>query len=468
MRYTRRHALDSAKREVIAMRQLPLLPDLPPATPPDAAPPTRPDQARLNRPVRNQLEWLPRDLDSLLADDHPARAIWAFLERLDLTAFYAAIKAVVDRPGHPATDPRVLLALWVFATVDGVGSARKLDRLCREHDAYRWLRGGVPINYHLLSDFRVAHQQALDDLLTQIVASLLAAGLVTLREVAQDGLRVRASAGAGSFRREATLEQCLAAVRERVEHLAKEREHPDPGLSQRERAARERAARERQARVEEALRQMPDVQAAKERQAKRAGKARAAKLKEARVSTTDPDARVMKLPDGGFRPAFNVQLATDKDSQVITAVAVVNRGTDQGEAVPMAEQVAARAGEDPEAYLMDGGFVDLEDIAALERRGVSVYAPPKHRAQTARREPTEGGGRGTEPPEVTAWRERMQTEEAKAIYKDRAATAECVNAQFRERYGLRQLLVRGLPKVTCLMLLVAIAHDLMRWIALST
>ncbi|MDO9065936.1 MAG: transposase [Chloroflexota bacterium] len=149
-----------------------------------------------------------RDLDSLLPEDHLARAIWKVVESFDLSAFYAPIKAVIGEPGHPATDPQVLVALWIYATAEGVGKARQLDRLCNEHDAYRWLRGGVPINYHLLSDFRVVHREALDALMTKMLAAMMAEGLVTLDRVAQDGMRVRASAGAGSFRREGTLRAC--------------------------------------------------------------------------------------------------------------------------------------------------------------------------------------------------------------------------------------------------------------------
>lgn len=444
------------------MDQSALMPEseLPPSTEPKPVPATGRRQARLNRPVRNQGQWVSRSLDSLVAEDHPVRALWALLDKMDLSAFYASIKAVLDRPGHPATDPQVLLALWAYATVDGVGRARQLARLCEEHDVYRWLRGGVPINYHLLSDFRVAHQAALDALLTQIVAAMMAAELVTLRGVAQDGMKVRASAGASSFRRRGALEQCLEVAKQRVAQLAQQREHPDPGVSRRQAAARERAAREREQRVEEALRQLPELEVAKERQAKRAGKERAAMMKEARVSTSDPDARVLHMPDGGFRPAFNVEVATDGDSQVILGVTVINRGTDQGEALPMEDQVAARTGQHPKAYLMDGGFVDLEDIETLEQRNITVYAPPK-------RVRTTGKGRAGEPAEVSAWRERMQTEEATTRYKDRAATAECVNAQLRERYGLRRLLVRGLDKATCVVVLMAIAHNLTRWIALS-
>lgn len=440
----------------------PLLPEseLPPTSESKPPPVTRPHEARLNRPVRDQGQWVPRSLDSLVAEDHPVRALWALLDKMDLSAFYASIKAVLDRPGHPATDPRVLLALWVYATVDGVGSARHLARLCEEHDVYRWLRGGVPVNYHLLSDFRVGHQAALDHLMTQIVAALLKAKVVTLRAVAQDGMKVRASAGASSFRRRGALEQCLEAAQHQVADLAQQRDHPDPGVSRRQAAARERAAREREQRVEEALKQLPQVEAAKQRQATRAGKARVAKMQEARVSTTDPDARVLHMPDGGFRPAFNAQVVTDVDSQVILGVSLINRGTDQGEAVPMEDQVAKRTGRHPKAYLMDGGFVHLTDIATLEARGVTVYAPPK-------RSHTTGEGRPGEPAEVHAWRERMETEEAKTFYTQRAATAECVNAQLRERYGLRRLLVRGLQKAPCVVLLMAIAHNLTRWIALS-
>ena len=346
--------------------------------------------------------------------------------------------------------------------MEGVGSARKLDRLCREHDAFRWLCGGVPVDYHLLSDFRVEHQEALNELLTQIVATLIAENLVTLEEVAQDGVRVRASAGSGSFRRKARLEECLELAQARVERLAQEREHPDPGVSRRERAARERAAQVRTDRVEEALRQLPEVQAVKERQKRHAGKKRAAKVTEARVSTTDPDARVMKMPGGDFRPAYNMQFATDVDSQVIVGAGVINQGNDQGEGLAMEEQVAQRTGQHPGAYLLDGGFVDLDDIEALERRGVRVYAPPKKGKGGQKATPKPGTKSG-----VIAWRERMETHGGQAIYRHRASTAECVNAQSRMKYGVQRFTVRGVTNVTCIALLLAVTHNLLRWAALT-
>lgn len=435
--------------------------------PPEGAPipPTRPEDARVLRPVRQQLQWVPLDVEATVPTDHPVRAIWGLLERLDLSGFYGSIRAVLNHPGRPTTDPQVLLGLWLLATVEGVGSARRLARLCAEHDAYRWLCGGVPINYHMLSDFRVAHQSALDDLLTQIVASLMAAGAVALEKVAQDGMRVRASAGAASFRRRETLETCLQVAQAQVERLAQEREHPDPGISQRERAARERAAQERMERVEEALTYLPQAQAAKERQQRTLATEKREKVTAPRTSTTDPEARVMKMPDGGFRPAYNVELATDQAKGVIVGVAVTGEGTDAGQAVPMEEQVVQRTGRHPEAYLMDGGFATQEDITTLDERGVTVYAPvrlPRNKPDEERYQPRYGDS-----PQVVQWRQRMATEEAQAIYQQRGATAEWANAQVRQ-HGVSHFTVRGLAKVTTVMLLVAVAHNLLRWIAVAS
>jgi len=438
----------------------PTLFELPPTEERAPAPPTRPEEARVLKPNRRQLQWLPRDLDAALAEDHPARAIWGVLEKMDLSAFYGSIKATLGRPGRPTTDPQVLLALWLLGTVEGVGSARKLTRLCEEHDAYRWLCGGVPINYHMVSDFRVAHQGALDELLTQIVASLMAAGAVTLERVAQDGMRVRASAGASSFRRKEKLGKHLEEARAQVTRLAQEREHPDPGVSQRERAARERAARER---VEQALGFLPEAQAAKKRQQETQTIARRAKVTQARTSTTDPEARVMKMPDGGFRPAYNVELATDQAQGIIVGVTVASEGTDAGQAPPMEEQVMERTGQHPGCYLMDGGFATREAITALEERDVTVYAPvklPKSKPEEERYQPRYGDS-----PQVVRWRQRMATEEAKAVYRQRGSTAEWANAQVSQ-HGVSRFTVRGVAKVTSVMLLVAVGHNLLRWTAL--
>ncbi len=203
-------------------------------------------------PNRTQIELRPCDLESLLPEGHRARLVWAWVERADLSAIYASIRAVEGGSGRTAIAPEILFALWLYATLQGVGSARALARLTQEHDAYRWICGGVSVNYHTLSDFRTAHGEALDGLLTESVALLLAEGVVSLKRVAQDGVRVRASAGAASFRRGETLEGWLEAARTQVEALKRQVEDDPSAESRRRQAARERAARERQERLERA------------------------------------------------------------------------------------------------------------------------------------------------------------------------------------------------------------------------
>lgn len=399
---------------------------------------------------REQIELQPCDLEGLLSPGHAARLVWRFVEGLDLSAFYATIRAREGRAGRPAIDPKILVALWLYATMDGVGSARELDRLCYSHDAYRWLRGGVSVNHHTLSDFRVAQQAALDDLLTQSIAALLHPGIVTMARVAHDGTRVRGCAGAGSFRREATLEACLRDARKQVERTAKQ---ATAAASSRAEAAQQRAAADRLARVEEALAQLPALTATKQRQ--KQGPSR----REPRVSTTDPDARVMKMADGGYRPAYNVHFATDVDSRVIVGVRTLNSGNDQSQGGPMLDAIAQRLGRLPQAHLLDGGFVTKAEITDATARDVTVYAPPMQRAGRTRAPDASVPG---DSPAVAAWRARMATDEAKAIYKDRAATAEWVHADARTHRTLGRVLVRGLTKVHTWALWGALAHNMLR------
>ena len=424
---------------------------------------------RIARAVRDQIELVPQSLEDRVAADHPVRAIWAMLERLDLRAFSTKMRAAVDGPGRPASDPRVLLGLWMLATVEGIGSARRLARLTEEHDVYRWLRGGVPVNYHLLSDFRVAHQRELNELLTQTIALLMSEELVTLQRVAQDGVRVRASAGSGSFRRRATLERCLQQAREQVERLASERDAPDasdPTATCKQQAARERAARERLDRVTRALEALPALEAIKEKQRKKLSKARQGRITEARVSTTDPDVRVMKVADGGFRPALNVQLATDGDRRAILGVEVSQQGSDGGLVAPMETQVAERTGRHPDEYLMDGGLATRDDITTLASHDVTVYAPVEPpRTQTSGR--TAYDPRPDDTPAVADWRQRMGTEEGQAVYRQRGGIAEWTNAQLRFRHGLHQFTVRGVDRVTSVVLLLAVTHNLLRYLSLT-
>ena len=431
---------------------------LPPAVSPAAPPPlTDPKRgARLRQANRGQLAWGRIDLDAQLPDDHPARAIWAVVERLELSAFYAQIEARDDVAGAPAIDSKILLALWVYATSEGEGSAREIWRLTQMHSAYRWICGGVELGYHTLSDFRSQRGEKLDELITQVLGLLMKQNLVDLSRVAQDGTRVRASAGAASFRREQTLTELMQEARTHLEAVT--REAADPAISARRAAARKRGAQERLERIEAALKQIPEVTETK----KHSG----AKDATVRVSTTDPDARVMKMGDGGFRPAFNVQFATTADkARVIVGIEVSNRGSDAGQSTPMLGQIEQRTGVRPDELLVDGGYAQHEAINEAAEKQVSVYAPvPK---------PREGDTRDPHTPReddseaVAAWRQRMGTEEAKEIYKQRAATAETVNADAKEHRGLDSLRVRGLDKVVGSASLFALTYNILRLITLN-
>jgi transposase len=408
---------------------------------------------RLLLPNRAQMELRAVDLESLLPADHAARAVWAFVESLDVSPLYAQVQSVEGSAGRPAIDPRIYLALWLYATIEGVGSARALERLCQQHDAYRWILGGVSVNHHSLSDFRVKHGEFLDGVLTQSVAVLMEQELVTLKRVSQDGVRVRASAGAGSFRRQPSLERCLQEAEEQVERLRQELEKDPEATNRRQAASRQRAVEDRQRRVKAALEQMAEVAAKKPE----------AEKDQARVSTTDAEARVMKMGDGGFRPAYNGQFSVDTKTQIVVGVEVSNSGSDQGQLVPMLEQLEKRYEVLPSESLVDGGFAGLKDIEKASELGSVIYAPvakPKDKT----RDPH--ASLPSDSPTIAQWRQRMGTPEAKEIYKQRASSVECVNALARNR-GLQRLLVRGLPKVRAILLWFAIAHNLMRTLSLK-
>lgn len=387
----------------------------------------------------------PTPIDRLLESDHQARVAWDFCCGLDLSPLLDSIRSRRGHPGRPALDPRLAIALWVYATLEGVGSARQLAALCIHHNALRWLCGGVTVNHHTLADVRVEHLDVLDRLLTHSVAVLREQGLVDLNRVAQDGTRVRASAGAASFRRRPTLDECLREAEDQVARLKEELDDDPTAGSRRQAAARERSARERVERVQAALKRLPELTAKKKPNDR----------EQARCSTTDAEATVMKMADGGFRPAYNVQFAADTASQVIVGVDVLTTGSDQGQMGPMVEQIRGRHGRSPAEYLADGGFASHADLEAVTGCGVTVYAPvpaPKDANRDRhQRLPTDS-------PAIGAWRERMGTEGAKAVYQERAATIECVNAQARNR-GLVRLLVRGVAKVKAVALWFAVAHN---------
>jgi transposase len=410
--------------------------------------------ARLREPNRDQIELRAVDIESLIGEDHPVRVIWAYVERLDLSELEDRVKARDNRPGHPATSPRLLLALWLYATSDGVGSARALERLCDSHDVYRWLCGGVSVNYHTLADFRVGCADLLDRLLIEHLAALAKTGLVDLDALAQDGVKVRANAGHASFRRAATLEGHLATAQAVVDELKREvEEHPDAS-NQRIRAAKQRAARERSARVQAAQTALAEIKRKRQQLEDKGGNGK--KPKEPRASTTDAQARIMKMADAGFRPAYNVQVASAAGEQIVVAVEVGNNGSDRGLMRPMLERLHAVRGRFPERHVLDGGFCSADDIEWAHGDGVEVYCPPtQSKSGTDPYLPRRGDGPG-----VLAWRARMGSEAGKAQYKTRTI-CECIHARWRN-WGLRQVTVRGIAKVHTIALWYALTNNILQ------
>lgn len=429
-----------------------LFPDLPVDAKPEALGAGAP---RLRDPVRNQIELRALDLDALIGPDHIARVVWDYVCRVDLRVLEDEIRARTHTPGQAPVSPRLMLALWLYAASQGIGSARALARLCESHDAYRWLCGGVSVNYHGLADFRTAHGELLDRLLTEHIATLSAAGVVDLDEVVQDGVRVRASAGAGSFRRQKKLHKELKKAKRLIAWLKHEASDNPDASNRRIKAAQERAAREREARVTAALDKHAEIEAERKRRAK-TNKKQVAKQKEPRASTTDPQARIMKMADGGYRPAYNCQLGTVAKGQIVVAIDVTASGSDHGLLRPMLDGLQQRYGRRPKRHLVDGGFTKNNDTEWAASVDVKVYGSPtrsKHRTDPYAPRPDDGPG-------VAAWRKRMNSPHGKAVYK-RRAMGECINARLRQ-WRLHQFTVRGIAKVRAVLCLHALANNILQ------
>lgn len=414
---------------------------------------------RLREPKRDQIELRATDLDSLIGEDHLARVIWAFVLTLDLSELENRIKARGSNPGHPTIAPRLMLALWVYATSQGVGSARALARLCECHDAYRWLCGGVSVNYHTLGDFRIGHADLLDRLLSEHLASLAEAGIVDLATLAQDGVKIRASAGTSSFRRAETLERKLEMAQAVVEQLKTETEtHPEES-NKRIQAARERAARERVERVKAAKAALEELKGKRQQLEEKGGNGK--KPKEPRASTTDADARVMKMADAGFRPAYNVQVTSAAGTQMIVAVDVGNNGSDRGLMRPMLERLGERLGRFPKHHIVDGGFCCASDIEWAHDQNIEVFCPPtKSKSGVDPYQPRPSDGPGG-----LAWRARMASEAGKAQYAIRVI-CECIHARWRN-WNLRQVTVRGREKVRAVVTLHAFTNNVLQGLRLQ-
>ena len=423
------------------------------------------DDARVKQADRRQLRWDMVDLDSQLSDDHRARAVWAFVSGLELSEFYARIKARGEVAGRPATDPKILLALWVYATLEGVGSARAVDRLCRHHAAYRWLCGGVEVNHNILAEFRVESGALVDRLLTQSLTALIAAGLVRLEEAAIDGTKVRAAASKGSLVGRGKLSRLSAAVGARVQRLKEELASDPEGSERRVKKRALQAAEEQARRVAAAAAKLAELE--RERQEReRTHPGEEADKGEPKASTSDVEARTMRMADGAMRLAYNVQVATA--CGFVIAIEPTDRRNDKGLAPMLVGQIEARCGAAPGRLLADSGSMTCPDIASLadEHPGMAIYCPPPAERNDVSEETKRKRAwkRRHEAPAVHRWRERMAEAQAKLIYARRKNT-EHAHAHLKNR-GFGHMVVRGLAKVRAVCLLHALAHNLGRALTL--
>ena len=399
-------------------------------------------RVRFEEPVREQGVIRFEMPEDALPAEHPARVLWQLLGCLDLTTFAKDAKAVDGHAGRPVLCPRMLLTLWLYAVSVGVGSAREIARRIRIDRVFEWSTGGKSVSHQRLSEFRVGHGEALDKLMTDVLAILMQQGLLSLERVAQDGTPIRASASAPSFRRRPALEPCREQAALHLKAVLAAADEPE--LTAQQQAAREAGARDFQRRVEAAI-------------ATAAALADEGKP-EPRASTTDAQARVMKMADGGFRPAYNVQLAVAGSHmggpRTIVALNVTNIGSDMRSVEPMLDQSQRRLGAFPKQLLADANHADHDSIRAAHARGVeAIIAIPKRTR--------DAGLAGDHDEPITAWRARRKTEQAKLAYRSRASLCELANASVKSRFGFTEVLVRGVAKVAQVGLLIAISANLL-------
>ena len=381
--------------------------------------------------------------EETLPAGHRARLLWQIVERLDLSAFLSKAKAFEGRQGRDQTSVWMLLTLWLYAISVNVGSGREIERRLATDPAFLWIVGDKRVGRTTLNEFRTSHPEALEKVFKDVLGVLMSKGLVTLDLVAQDGTRVRASASGPSFRRASSLADCRQQA---ALHLRAVLADADDADDVRQQRAREAKARDFQRRVDEAIDVVRELQENNFRD------------KEPRCSTTDPEARVMKMPGGGFYPAYNVQLATAGDAEggprTIVGVRVTNEGTDFGSIGPMLDDIEQKCGERPNTLLADAGHASIGDIKAAKERGVTALIAPRRKSK--KKTPKPDGD-----PDVFLWRERMRTDEAKQQMRARAGLCELSNAHIKTRFAMASLLVRGLTKVTSMVLLSALTANLL-------
>ena len=385
--------------------------------------------------------------EDALEPTHRARVLWDVTGTLELGAFLKRVKAVEGTVGRKTLSPRMKLVLWLYAISEGIGSAREIERRTVSDAAYRWIVGDLAVSHHTLSAFRVEHGAALDQLMTDILGALMHKGVLSLELVAQDGIRIRAAATAPSFRSYGSLLECREQAALHLKAVLSQADDPELTLAQK--TAREAGARDFQRRVEEAIMTVVQLQEERKPSAKQP----------ARASTTDAEARVMKMADGGFRPAYNVQMATAGSPlggpRTVVGVRVTNVGSDMGAITPMLDEIERRTGELPKVLLADANHAAHDCIRGATDKGVEVLIAVPKRSQQV-------GTHADSDPAIVAWHERMQTDEAKRLYRARASLCELSNAHLRTHHGVGQFLLRGVVKITNVALLAAIASNLLQ------
>jgi len=403
---------------------------------------------RLATADRGQVTFEMSCLDDLLSEDHRARQVWGYVEGLDLSGLYGSIKSVSGGAGRRGIDPAVLMTLWLYATLEDVGSARQLARLCQRDHSYRWILGSLKVSHKTLSDFRVDAGAVLDELLSTCVAALIAGKVIEAESLAVDGMRLRANAGASSFRSKEKLAELDELARAKVAKLRQELES-DPAASDRRRQERqERAATDRQRRIAEAREAQAEIEAQRAARDKEQRRKTPSARTKARASPTDPQARLMKMGDGGYRPAFNVQVTTDVASRMVVGVSVNNNASDRGQLEPAIARFEADYGKRPQQVLADSGYdakADIEALSRPENEPVEVICPWPGSAKGNASAP-----RPKDSQAIKDWYDRMMSERGKQLYKQRIST-ELPHADMRNR-GLSRVLVRGMAKVKAVVL----------------
>jgi len=322
-----------------------------------------PAPARFLELNRNQLRWACLDLERSIGADHPARAIWELVGRLDLQEFEAECLSREGQAGRPGWPPRVLISVWIYAYSQGIASARALERMLSWEPGLRWLAADEVINYHTLSSFRVEQQGRLDGLSVKVLGLLQSEDLLDLGTILTDGTKVRARAGKESMHRRKTLEEHCAEARKVVQEMEQQQEQE--AADERRQTARERAAREKLERMEAAIQELG-------RREKAAAEAEREKL---RVSESEAEARKMKHADGSWSPSYNVQVQTELQSRMVVGIEVTQAACDAEQLVGGLETVERNTGVQPAQMVADGGYVSRQNVEELTQRGVELIAP---------------------------------------------------------------------------------------------